>query len=35
MKRTISVILSLLLLVSVMPVALAAGDDSGMDWDDI
>ena len=32
MKRTISVIHSLLLLISVTPVAFATGDDSPMDW---
>ena len=32
MKRAISVILSLLLLVSVTPVALATGDGDAMDW---
>ncbi len=32
MKRAISVILSLLLVVSVTPIALAAGDGDAMDW---
>ena len=32
MKRVISVILSLLLLVSVTPLAMAAGDGDAMDW---
>ena len=32
MRRAISVILSLLLLVSVTPVALATGDGDAMDW---